>query len=48
MNITLAFLLCGLRPFLMKSHIMLYFVIFMLRLLLAFRITIEPGGIFAV
>lgn len=30
MNITLSFLLCDLRPFLMKSNIMLYFVISML------------------
>lgn len=50
MNITLSFLLCGLSPFFMKSHIVLYFVISMLRLLqwllLAFRITIEPGDIY--
>lgn len=50
MNITLPFLCCNLSPFLMKSHIVLYFIISMLWLLqwllLAFRITIEPGGIY--
>lgn len=44
---SITFLFCGFRPFLMKSHIMLYFVISMLRpLRLAFRITIELGGIY--